>query len=488
MSRLGTAPTYHGRIAFDLVADLHGMRPYVALFVIALASVFSAYFGLQHVIETPRTQLPDLISGPMLLTTFAISIPLFFFRPQRSMSAPAFAMLLAVSVYCGFYFLISAYLDFEFSGRFHLIQLLNARPTAGSAFDMDPVSIACALALALALMMRHRMTSGGLLILMSATILPLFSLIGYSFGIAEFSFQMPPADFAIFMLLFAGFFMTYSNHAWLRVFLANSKQSRYLRLQLLVGFSVPWVVRILLALNGSVIRGDVEVVLVAVSTWFILGTVVINARIHESTDWTRRSMERRMSELASSDPLTGLFNRRGALDSAAKTLESCRARGQKVAVVMADLDDFKQVNDLFGHDFGDRVLMVSARGMRNRARSTDVLARWGGEEFLAILPDTDLDGGIVFAEDMRAALAGFEWVTESGLGAHVTASLGVAEVLDDEFDISDAISRADAALYRAKAMGRNRVEHLALPPETPLDPDGSGSNIVRLKKIDRRSA
>jgi diguanylate cyclase (GGDEF)-like protein len=156
----------------------------------------------------------------------------------------------------------------------------------------------------------------------------------------------------------------------------------------------------------------------------------------------------RLTVLAHHDPLTGLPNRQRI----EATLEQCAA----VSVILADIDRFSEVNNSHGHDAGDAVLRAVARRLRTRARAGDVVGRWGGEEFLVVVPDTDLGGAGALAEDLRATVA-----SRSFAGLRLTASFGVAERGPDESHAA-IVSRADAALYEAKRDGRNAVR-LAQP-------------------------
>jgi diguanylate cyclase (GGDEF)-like protein len=164
--------------------------------------------------------------------------------------------------------------------------------------------------------------------------------------------------------------------------------------------------------------------------------------------------KRRVEELARTDPLTGLANRRHAIERLHD--EARRAqRGQgSFALVLVDLDHFKLVNDTHGHACGDHVLRHAAALLAASVRALDVAARWGGEEFLLILPGTETPGAVTVAEKVRAQLAGGE-VTWQGELLRVTATFGVASCADG--DVDGCLRAADAALYAGKEAGRNRV-------------------------------
>jgi diguanylate cyclase (GGDEF)-like protein len=154
---------------------------------------------------------------------------------------------------------------------------------------------------------------------------------------------------------------------------------------------------------------------------------------------------------SSTDELTGLANRRALY----AILEAHIARGEDdhVSVILLDVDRFKNINDTFGHTVGDKVLIGFAQLLRRNVPKIASVGRWGGEEFLIVLPESNLESTLAQAEKMRLALE--HHVFEVG---QVTASFGVACLHPDE-SLSDLIRRADLALYAAKSRGRNRVEH-----------------------------
>ncbi|WP_374562503.1 GGDEF domain-containing protein [Ideonella sp.] len=184
-------------------------------------------------------------------------------------------------------------------------------------------------------------------------------------------------------------------------------------------------------------------------------------RVHEA--------EGRLYDLATVDPLSGLWNRRHFLQMAHAEIDRASRHGTPLALVLADIDHFKLVNDQHGHDTGDRVIQHVAGLMRHQARTGDLIGRWGGEEFVMLLPMTDGNGALELSERMRASV---EQVAcqHAGVTVPVTMSLGVCEVLPGQ-PLDHAFKNADAALYTAKNAGRNQVcvAPLALParPTTP---------------------
>jgi len=161
---------------------------------------------------------------------------------------------------------------------------------------------------------------------------------------------------------------------------------------------------------------------------------------------------------ATHDALTGLWNRKAILDILKKELARSQRDGSPIGVIVADLDHFKSVNDTHGHLAGDAVLGEVAEKMTNSMRPYDSLGRYGGEEFMMVVPGCDSNTSREVAERLRSMLSQSPLVTREGT-FHVTMSFGVASCHQHrEWDESSVIRAADRALYRAKEMGRNRVE------------------------------
>jgi diguanylate cyclase (GGDEF)-like protein len=165
-----------------------------------------------------------------------------------------------------------------------------------------------------------------------------------------------------------------------------------------------------------------------------------------------------MEEIATTDSLTGLANLRSFRLSLEEELNRAVRYGDPLSVLMADLDNFKNINDTHGHPRGDAVLKETAKIMIDIMRKVDLVGRYGGEEFVVIMPHTDLAGALRAAERVRAAVEEKHFEGLPAAGA-LTISIGVTTLFENVgTDIDGLIKAADEALYRAKANGRNRVE------------------------------
>lgn len=180
---------------------------------------------------------------------------------------------------------------------------------------------------------------------------------------------------------------------------------------------------------------------------------------HRILDLESRLKEARdaMEHLARHDGLTGLLNRRAIYQMAQAELARARREITTLSVIMLDLDFFKKINDSFGHPTGDETLRVVAGALEANKREYDGAGRWGGEEFLILLPNTGLENAAMVAERVRSAIDSIS-LQAGGARVHVQASLGVACLRPDGADsLDEVLSQADQALYQAKRAGRNRV-------------------------------
>jgi two-component system cell cycle response regulator len=179
------------------------------------------------------------------------------------------------------------------------------------------------------------------------------------------------------------------------------------------------------------------------------------------------SLMEESQRLATVDGLTGSMNRRAFVAALEQALAVCSRYGHELSLILLDVDHFKQINDRFGHNTGDAVLVELGRHLRSQVRASDITARWGGEEFVVALTCTGESGALQFAERLRKSIEGLSIAEPSGSRVPVTASIGVSCFRAGQ-SLQGLVDRSDQAMYVAKSSGRNRV---ALPP----DSEGSAS-------------
>lgn len=190
--------------------------------------------------------------------------------------------------------------------------------------------------------------------------------------------------------------------------------------------------------------------------------------------------------LVETDPLTGLHNRQGMMRDLRREWTRALRTGQPVCLALADLDFFKHVNDTWGHLAGDKVLCAAARFFHRRLRPYDSVYRYGGEEFLFCLPNTEVANAAHALDRLRQTMARLPVTLECGSRIPVTCSIGVAQLVPGR-TVHEAIMAADRALYAAKEGGRNRVEAAPLPDGAAVDaPPEQGNDFapMRMQPVD----
>ncbi len=167
-------------------------------------------------------------------------------------------------------------------------------------------------------------------------------------------------------------------------------------------------------------------------------------------------MKRRLEEAAITDPLTGLLNRRGLYQLIEHEMRRARRKGSCFSLIICDIDDFKRINDTYGHDCGDNVLRTIARLLEDNSRKVDRVGRWGGEEFLMVLPETPLDGAVEVAEKIRRVIEAREF-HYGKVSFRVTMTFGISLFSSATPSLHHCLKEADDALYRGKFLGKNTV-------------------------------
>jgi diguanylate cyclase (GGDEF)-like protein len=204
-------------------------------------------------------------------------------------------------------------------------------------------------------------------------------------------------------------------------------------------------------------QGAVDYVTKPFDAGELVARIRVQQKIKALQDELRRSNEM-LKELSNTDYLTHLYNRRFIMDALENEFQRTRRKGGHLSLIIADIDHFKRVNDIYGHQQGDVALVEVARVTKEKLRRYDIAARYGGEEFIFLLPEAAAEEAHVVAKRLREAVEGMTFVPPMG-DMVLTISLGLATYPGKPMDSIDELVRAaDAALYLAKERGRNRVE------------------------------
>ena len=206
--------------------------------------------------------------------------------------------------------------------------------------------------------------------------------------------------------------------------------------------------------DGELYWEDMSISPVTDAKGAITHFVVVKDEISE-----RKKLEEELRHLATIDPLTGLLNRRSFFALAEQEISRLRRHPGCLSVVMLDVDHFKSINDLHGHQVGDEVLRALSESCSECLRDRDIMGRLGGEECACILPDTSSEQAMPAAEMLRAAVASRKILLEDGREIAITVSIGIAVLQETDSDVDAVLHRADQALYRAKLDGRNCIRY-----------------------------
>lgn len=219
---------------------------------------------------------------------------------------------------------------------------------------------------------------------------------------------------------------------------------------ILVSVVITFLVSLLFGVKPG-IQGYILAIVIPAVIASIVGYIDLN--LYFELEQSRQEIR----ALANTDELTQIFNRSYFLELAKREIERSRRTGHPLAVILFDIDNFKKVNDSLGHLAGDFVLRETCRACKVMTRPYDIFARFGGEEFIFLLPDADKARAKVVADRLRQVIAEHT-ITHNNTIVRITVSVGIA-VFDPKRDtLDDLIRRADSALYRAKRLGKNRLE------------------------------
>jgi diguanylate cyclase (GGDEF)-like protein len=337
----------------------------------------------------------------------------------------------------------------------HWLQGLNPFP-AGPETVVSTSTSLCLLMLAVSLLLRqYRNALVSQMLSVFAYGAPAMALVGFVLGVHEPHAEMSLTTVMMLIPLCVATALRTVYHGFLRALLGPTRVSALARRHLALVMMAPYLLG--LGIVGfTPDAADISIVILIVISSQTVGLVVAFLAL-SFCNLERRSnvLQRRTEKRAMHDGLTGAMNRASFADHALREIDHHRRTRNTVSLLFVDVDHFKCINDTFGHMTGDQVLKRVMRLTRSCLRSGDTVARWGGEEFVVLLPATDLNGALLIAEKIRRRI-GVEHLDELATGLQVTVSIGCTEMNSSE-GLDELVARADRALYEAKHRGRNQT-------------------------------
>lgn len=237
--------------------------------------------------------------------------------------------------------------------------------------------------------------------------------------------------------------------------LVSDKTIRYMSLYPIIAFLL--LITNFTTSNGRLTNFNSIYDMILFLVFIISGYILVFAGISSASQILSLQSNMEKLELDSkTDSLTGLYNRRYIMEKLEHEFIKYKRNKKNFSIIIADIDFFKKINDNFGHDCGDHVLKLISQSLKGAVREQDFVCRWGGEEFLLLLPETEIEGGRIFAERIRKIIES-QIMEYNGVQVSITMTFGVT-VNEDYEMINDTIKKADTALYEGKNLGRNCVQ------------------------------
>jgi diguanylate cyclase (GGDEF)-like protein len=413
-------------------------------FLIAVVALVAYRLGLVDIIQ-PLADSPALhpvTALSVILLAVCVVLPMKTARPF-------------IDGVCGMV-LLGALARLAFPDEASLwLQQLNSSP-AGQKTIVSTSTALCLLMLATSLLLRQY---GNAVISQMMSLLaysaPALALVGFVLGVQEPHARMSLATVLMLMPLCAATALRTAYQGFLRSLLGPTRVSALARRHFALGMMAPYLLGISI-IDISPDAAEISFVILIVASSQTVGLVVAFLALSFGNLERRSNILRRRAESrARRDGLTGAMNRASFANHAQREIRQHRNIKSNVSLLFVDVDHFKRINDTYGHKTGDQVLRRIIRLTRGCLRNNDIVARWGGEEFVVLLPATDLNGTLLIAEKIRHCIEA-EHFDELAAGLHVTVSIGCVEMGNNE-ELDELVARADQALYEAKHRGRNQT-------------------------------
>ena len=292
-----------------------------------------------------------------------------------------------------------------------------------------------------------------------AIAIPCISFIGYLYAIESFYSHM--SLYTVFM----GFLLGWSSlsrsadKAGLRAVLSPFIGGKVSRIQVLTAMFLPCLIGFILLPYSQQVDKALLAVFVIILTWFLVLMISISAMVQEELELARQEATQELVKAATTDPLTGLLNRRRFFELAESEYKKALRSDHTLAMLMIDVDNFKNINDMAGHSVGDAVLVNISDALSNSVRETDIVCRFGGEEFAVLLFDTSETGIKRVCEKILKSVKRISVDGRAELNGKITVSIG-SSLMTENSNLDVSIRTADEAMYKSKRSGKNRATYL----------------------------
>jgi diguanylate cyclase (GGDEF)-like protein len=344
------------------------------------------------------------------------------------------------------------------SSRLPFSDVAEAAIARGLSHDMGWNTALGILSLSVAILLRQKLPKLSFFIGAIAPAMIVLSLAAYSYAaLSSLHGDMSLTTVTLMFLLSLACLLDWSHYRFLRGFFLPTRVCFVSRVQVLTVVLVPWLFGVIFIILGNSEQPFLLAIYTTTISFVFVTMIFVAAFEFEKIDTKTRAYQREMFKRAITDKLTGCLNRYGSSTLAEHAFEKAKRDRQHLHMLMIDIDDFKTVNDNYGHNQGDEVLKSIAEMIQHSLRRSDLLIRWGGEEFLVILEGGNDDSAEVVAEKIRQRVAEAEFFGQKGQKFHLTLSVGIASYSEDVEDYLTLIQHADEAMYQAKTQGKNQV-------------------------------
>jgi diguanylate cyclase (GGDEF)-like protein len=438
----GAVPTAQVKRPFRAALGLASLFA-LCSFLIAVVALVAYRLGLVEIIQ-------PLSDAPALQPVTALSVVLLAVCVVLTMTRAG----LFVDGVCAVV-LLGALVQLAFPDQAgHWLQELNPFPTWPEAAVSTSTALCLMMIAASLLLRRYRNAVISQMLSVLAYGVPALALVGFVLGVQVPHAKMSLAAVLMLIPLCVATALCTVYHGFLRALLGPTRISALARRHLALVMMAPYLLGLSI-IDISPDAAEISFLILIVASSQIVGLVVAFLALSFGNLERRNNVLRRRAETrARRDGLTGAMNRASFASHARREIGQQRGIKSNVSLLFVDVDHFKRINDTYGHETGDRVLKRIIRLVRGCLRSGDTVARWGGEEFVVLLPATDLNGALLIAEKIRQRI-GVEHLDELATGLRVTVSIGCAEMSSGE-GLDELVARADRALYEAKHRGRNQ--------------------------------